>query len=540
MQKSILPIVLLPSLALALTACGSGEPQSIVLPTTTAAAPIQTHTPNQADSALTQELEKAQNELKALNEKLAEIQKNPTDTPAADQPAPNQADSALAQKLEKAQSEIKALTEKLAEIQKNTNTAAGTTPAPTTPAPTTTVAPPPAVSKPSGTHPAPQPPTTQPPTATMSPPATDNSSGQPSSGSSPAPATGRQNTGDSAPTPPNNVVNPPPTPPSVATPPASGGTSTNTGSTGDSSTGTATTGGGTSAGTSGDGSSDAGTPSGQPSDDGTSTPVPPKKEKTPPAPEDPPAPTTPKEEVPAKTFVDAVKDINGKYNAGRFDDTYQAFVVSIDPQNANATKGEIITSDSSDISELTIDGVKIKLLAQSSDKDVKLRKLVKEDFPENGFDASKTSIVGSKQGGSYGPFSAMRYGVYNAESGKTHLFVYGREAKSHNGLKDANYDGSAIIGKDGKYQELVDAVKAKLNIAEAKLDVTITVAKDDKLVFNADFDKTKKTFFGDTKDFTTQGAVFGYNELGGVFEVHTGKHAGENGVFGTTSDLNYE
>lgn len=513
MQKSILPIVLLPSLALALTACGSNEPKSIIISQPSpqpSAAQAQPSTAAQSQELL-QQLEKAQADLKALNEKLEDTKaQSPADQPADN--TPSQADSALAQKLEKAQNELKAQNAQIEELNKNKQALetqktelqkqieskslevqASKTALETIKQELETQK----ASLASQIN------------ALKEQYKAENESKIQELQSKLGVKTQELNTVNqnltqkqaelekiqkelevlkaqtvSPPSPAVPVPNPPPA-------------------------------------------------------DGSQPPVPP-----------PPA-SVPSTSAKTVSILSALNEIATKYDKEDLErPNFTGFIVSVN-NTAKSASTKIIdgiaAGDPSDY--FKINGIPIKLL-NKDDSNITLRDFKAEDFKEGGFNGENTGFVGSKvEDGNWDGFTSMRFGLYNDASKNSHLFVYGNPAKvdktKGTGLAYAKFYGSAIISKDGFYTKLPKAVVADIDKDATKVDITIKTGTED-LKFSGDIgidsEGYKTTFGGVTEDGNrVQGGFFGSQkvvDMGGMFEVgkEGSKYKGEHGVFGASSD----
>lgn len=549
MQKSILPIVLLPSLALVLTACGSSEPPTIVIATPSASPQAQY---KQADGNLSQELEKAQNELKALNEKLAALQSQEAPAASADTQTDTQTDTKAdaqasnapaagtvvgasdtpkANPAAQASANAPATDTGASAPKPNEGQAAsGTAPANTAPSA-------PDASAPKGQ-----------PTGVAAP--TDSSATTPKES---APTTPKQTQPDGPSGAPANTQD------GGASVPAQGGEPPKATPPSDAS-GTPTT---VTPGGDGHTTVQPGSPVGDSSgaDLGATDPAP--KESVPPAtsPEvgTGPSVTVPQEEVPPpkepepisiKEALDTLKAIYIPEGS-----EYQTAVIAIDPSTKSAIS-DFMTSqyyDTMATENLTLGGVAIELLPNEKvEKTLKgvamLRQMQASDFANaDSFNTNKTSFVGKTYGaGKYirNDTGEFRYGVYNAKDGKTHLFIHGKQTSYDYPTKNVSYYGSAIMGKNGDYRMLEKSVKADLNIAENTLDITIKPdpSAAEKLSVKADIKAHKSgrnnthTFNGESATMRVQGGFFGQEDVGGIFEVLSGEHKDENGVFGASAN----
>lgn len=197
----------------------------------------------------------------------------------------------------------------------------------------------------------------------------------------------------------------------------------------------------------------------------------------------------------------------------------------------------------------------INLLEKDGSK-YHLQKLNAENFANSGL-TTDAGIVGSKWGEKeYHAFGQLRYGVYNDNQGKSHLFIYGNPSPTlpHGSDKvDIHYRGNAIMGKDGNYRELPKAVTAVLNRNKTDLQISIQASPTEKLEVDTTVSKQFKEFpisggagkelgqkfFGENAQMSATGALFGSAEIGGFFAVKSGTHKGEHGVFGATFDSTY-
>lgn len=166
----------------------------------------------------------------------------------------------------------------------------------------------------------------------------------------------------------------------------------------------------------------------------------------------------------------------------------------------------------------------------------------------NPLHASNPSWVGSvaegsldrwgEEGNNTGSFRNLRYGVYNDAEGNSHLFVLGLPSAPF-GLSQRTgkieYAGSAIVGKDGKYEGLANAMKATADFDNKK--VAIEIERGNKLTFGGDM--KGNTFEGTQNGIYTKGGFYGFinatstnSNLGGMFSVIEGAEKGVNGVYG--------
>ncbi|QMT40726.1 transferrin-binding protein-like solute binding protein [Neisseria shayeganii] len=197
-----------------------------------------------------------------------------------------------------------------------------------------------------------------------------------------------------------------------------------------------------------------------------------------------------------------------------------------------------------DFESFMIDGKQILLLGRARDKNsggITLRRIGAEDFPNGGFNPKDTNNPGWMgsigRSASYGEFSAIRYGVYTDANNVSHLFVHGKPASYMRGSGRYEYTGSAVHGKDGVYSGLRNAVTAVVDFDNKTVDVSIALPKQgeltiDPLKFGGSI--SGNTFSGKQNGVETRGGFFGYDDMGGVYNVLDGAHKGYNGVFGTT------
>lgn len=210
--------------------------------------------------------------------------------------------------------------------------------------------------------------------------------------------------------------------------------------------------------------------------------------------------------------------------------TYGGTTLTID----NNSKAVSVSANKNEkFEDFTLNGAKVLLLERVNDKlkYVPVRKLEADDF-KSGFapkDANNAGWVGSRFGNQseLANFGELRYGVYTDANNKTHLFVHGNPASR---VFSGEYLGSAIIGKDGNYQGLPNAVRATVSNDLTKLDVSINTGSG-SLNFGGNI--TGNTFSGTQNGVETKGGFFGEG-LGGVFQVTEGTHKDKNGVFGAS------
>lgn len=196
--------------------------------------------------------------------------------------------------------------------------------------------------------------------------------------------------------------------------------------------------------------------------------------------------------------------------------------------------------------EIIINNQKVLLLSNMNDRlksvggtSVSLKALGNDDFAT--LDDKKTTMPSGAKGGwvgsigkfgfEYGEWSNMRFGVYVDEKNVSHLFVHGKKAPVRDTTGVFAYSGSAIIGKDGNYRPLENAVTGAVNWGEKTVNLTIqdgnnSIPVGGKIQGN--------TFGGNTNGVETRGAFYGTSELGGIFHATGGQYDGYNGVFGAT------
>lgn len=95
----------------------------------------------------------------------------------------------------------------------------------------------------------------------------------------------------------------------------------------------------------------------------------------------------------------------------------------------------------------------------------------------------------------------------------------------------AEYAGSAVIGKDGKYDAFADAMSAKADFTNKKIDITI---KDPNGDWNFGGDINGNVFAGQRNGIYTKGGFYGFYNMGGMFNVNDANNPrhGTHGVFG--------
>ena len=212
----------------------------------------------------------------------------------------------------------------------------------------------------------------------------------------------------------------------------------------------------------------------------------------------------------------------------------------------------------------TLNNTRINLLNNSyenqfTENGIALRQMKASDFDAvddngkvtgdatNSLHASKPSWVGSVAKGTInhwgeesndtGSFRNLRYGVYNDAEGNSHLFVFGLPATLNRSSGTIEYAGSAIVGKDGQYEGLGNAMSATANFDTKKVDVSIKRSAGD-LRFGGDI--KGNSFEGTQNNVYTKGGFYGGNinatslnsNLGGMFTVIDGAEKGVNGVYG--------
>lgn len=227
---------------------------------------------------------------------------------------------------------------------------------------------------------------------------------------------------------------------------------------------------------------------------------------------------------------------------------FSGSVLSID--NAKGTAKAVTTADAG-FDEFTINGTKVLLLASRSDagKAVALRKLTANDFPDpepadksqpvtfgKNFkpkDPENPGWVGSlgddPRGGA---FARVRFGAYVDADNVSHLFVHGNPANRARTSGKAEYAGSAVFGKDGRYEGLANALTASADFDKKEIDFALKVKEGDTLNFGG---KISGNVFSGTKNgVETRGGFFGSQDIGGMLNVLEGQHQGRNGAFGAT------
>lgn len=222
--------------------------------------------------------------------------------------------------------------------------------------------------------------------------------------------------------------------------------------------------------------------------------------------------------------------------------TYSGLTLTLDNTNKTVTGAR---NGNVPFDDFDVGGAKVLLLERVNDKlsYVPVRKLTSNDF-KSGFapkDPNNVGYVGSRFGSRFGDieqdqlqsFGSLRYGVYTDANNKTHLFVHGNPADR---VFKGEYLGSAIMGKDGVYEALPNAVKAIVSSDLSQVDVSINT-NSGVLRFGGAI--SGNTFTGVQNGVETKGGFYG-NSLGGIFQVTEGTHKDKNGVFGAalkTKDL---
>lgn len=225
-----------------------------------------------------------------------------------------------------------------------------------------------------------------------------------------------------------------------------------------------------------------------------------------------------------------------KQNTQTFDSVHTN-LVGVNPADGTATVS-VNPVDNPEIQSITINGLKIDLLAHqmqtNANKKSALSELLDSDF------ASGKAPNGAKGwvGGWDGEYSRkMRFGVYVDENQVGHLFVNGKPSSSFilNGFINSgeaiDYKGSAIIGKDGQYTPLPNAIAGTVNFGTKKVDLSLQADADTKYNFGGTL--KGNTFAGEQNGVFTQGGLYGaVDVLGGVLQINEGKYQGYHGVYG--------
>lgn len=171
-------------------------------------------------------------------------------------------------------------------------------------------------------------------------------------------------------------------------------------------------------------------------------------------------------------------------------------ILKINHTNGTASV-ETNSNTQPEITSITINGVRIALLenqikANGSEK-IALAKLESADFANGQLpEGAKGGWVGSWAGSRWGEFGKMRFGMYTDEKNVSHLFVNGQPASESwmtrvaDGGLAYNYKGSAIIGKDGQYTPLADAITGTVDFETKKVDLNLQADADTKYNFGGD------------------------------------------------------
>lgn len=251
------------------------------------------------------------------------------------------------------------------------------------------------------------------------------------------------------------------------------------------------------------------------------------------------------------SLTSALDNIKNKFEPARTN--YTGVLLSVDNKNKTASStiypNNSYNDPSNAFAAFKVGDTKIVLL--NNDDTVRtVRKLAASDFPDGNINHDNLGYIGSKYGDiSWSGFGQFRFGVYNDSNNQSHLFVYGQPSSAQvvkGNKRELTYKGSAIIGKDGNYRPLEKAVTAVLKPDDNKIDVAIQTEKE-LLKFSGDIHYTVAQengkvnevgarFSGVSDSGRTEGGFFGYDSIGGFFEVSKGAHMGEHGVYGASND----
>lgn len=245
----------------------------------------------------------------------------------------------------------------------------------------------------------------------------------------------------------------------------------------------------------------------------------------------------------AATSVFGVKTSLGVMNMNTYD-TVQTDIISINNQDKTITATSN-PNPAPEFNSITINGVRVSLLEQEVKKGTKslsLKALDVNDFETGKMPAGAKGWVGSL-GETNNPdnkpvFDTMRFGVYTDENNTSHLFVQGRPTAGVTISRDNGtyqYQGSAIIGKDGEYKDLPDSLSGQVDFAKKELDFNLKVDDTPEGQYKLGAKISGNTFSGQSADGVfTQGGFYGRagDTLGGVLQFNEGKYSGYHGVYG--------
>ena len=223
---------------------------------------------------------------------------------------------------------------------------------------------------------------------------------------------------------------------------------------------------------------------------------------------------------------------------------FSGSIISIDNKTGSVSNGRTNANDTQRFDSFTINGTTVLLMARLSEreKEITLRPFNKDDFPDGGFNAENPGFVGSKGGEWRDPsdkFAELRYGVYNDTNNVSHLFVHGNPSSFvPKEDKVYTYRGSAVMGKEGKYDALRKALTAEVNFASKKVAITLNLPTNDNRESSLKFGGTisGNTFAGTENGVETRGGFFNHaaRDMGGTFQVIDGEKKGYNGAYGAT------
>ncbi|QMT31063.1 hypothetical protein [Alysiella filiformis] len=212
-------------------------------------------------------------------------------------------------------------------------------------------------------------------------------------------------------------------------------------------------------------------------------------------------------------------------------------ILSIDHAKGKVTS-TINPSAVPELYAIKINDTSIPLLKKEFEEDERqnlaFKKFDEQDIPKNAkgwvgsmgvADADKGTPV----------FNKMRFGVYVDENNVSHLFVHGRTPFAYSiSRKDETYayQGHAIIGKNGEYTPLENAISGEVDFKNKQVNLNLQADKETSYKLNG---KINGNAFASEEgaDVYTKGGFYGsINNIGGMLQINKGKYAGYDGVYG--------
>lgn len=224
------------------------------------------------------------------------------------------------------------------------------------------------------------------------------------------------------------------------------------------------------------------------------------------------------------------------------DDEYQRNRINTNILSIDHAKGKVTsTINPSAVPELyaiKINDTSIPLLKKEFEEDERqnlaFKKFDEQDIPKNAKGwVGSMGIADADKG--MPVFNKMRFGVYVDENNVSHLFVHGRTPGAYS-ISQKNetyaYQGHAIIGKNGEYTPLENAISGEVDFKNKQVNLNLQADKETSYKLNG---KINGNAFASEEgaDVYTKGGFYGsINNIGGMLQINKGKYAGYDGVYG--------